>query len=49
MHESERLSTLIGTIYDTALDPRLWVAALEGAKDFVAGGARLEERRRQSQ
>jgi hypothetical protein len=37
MHESERLSTLIGTIYDTALDPRLWVAALDGAKDFVSG------------
>jgi hypothetical protein len=25
MHETERLSALIGDIYDAALDPTLWV------------------------
>ena len=37
MHESERLSTLVGTIYDAALDPSLWIKALDGTKDFVSG------------
>jgi DNA-binding CsgD family transcriptional regulator/PAS domain-containing protein len=39
MIESERLSTLIGTIYDAALDPTLWVEALDGTKEFVGGQA----------
>jgi DNA-binding CsgD family transcriptional regulator len=39
MVEAERLSALIGTIYDAALDPTLWVEALDGTKEFVGGQA----------
>ncbi len=39
MHESERLSALIGDIYDAVLDPTLWVAALDGTNDFVGSQA----------
>jgi DNA-binding CsgD family transcriptional regulator/PAS domain-containing protein len=39
MTEAERLSALIGTIYDAALDPPLWVEALDGTKEFVGGQA----------
>src|SRR5262249_51467002 len=39
MVEAERLSTLVGTIYDAALDPARWVEALDGTKDFVRGQA----------
>jgi hypothetical protein len=39
MHESEQLSALIGTIYDAALDPTLWLEALDGTKNFVSGQA----------
>jgi DNA-binding CsgD family transcriptional regulator len=35
MHESERLSALIGDIYDAALDPALWVDVLGRTGDFV--------------
>jgi DNA-binding CsgD family transcriptional regulator len=35
--ESEHLSTLIGTIYDAALDLERWPQALESARDFVGG------------
>jgi DNA-binding CsgD family transcriptional regulator len=42
MIEVERLSTLIGTIYDAALDSTRWVEALDGTKEFVGGqGAAL--------
>jgi DNA-binding CsgD family transcriptional regulator/PAS domain-containing protein len=37
MDESERLSALIGRIYDAALDPALWVGVLEGAAGFIGG------------
>lgn len=39
MDESERLSALVGNIYDAALDPTLWVEALDGAKAFAGGHA----------
>lgn len=39
MDESERLSKLIGDIYDTALDPSLWAGALESAARFIGGSA----------
>ena len=39
MPEMERLSTLIGDIYDAALDPSLWVNVLGKTKDFVGGQA----------
>ena len=35
----EQLSALIGDIYDAALDPALWPAALRGAASFVGGMA----------
>lgn len=45
MRESERLSALIGHIYDAALDPTLWVDALGEAAQFVGGsGASLYHR-----
>jgi DNA-binding CsgD family transcriptional regulator len=37
--ESERLSALIGDIYDAALDPQLWVPALEKTCEFLRGQA----------
>lgn len=39
MDEAERLSALIGDIYDAALDPSLWVAALGKTRTFVGGSA----------
>jgi DNA-binding CsgD family transcriptional regulator len=39
MHESERLSALIGRIYDATLDPNLWVDVLDEAARFVGGPA----------
>lgn len=35
MHESDRLSALIGDIYDAALDPNLWINVLGRAEAFV--------------
>lgn len=39
MREMERLSTLIGSIYDAALDPTKWTEALGLAAQFVGGCA----------
>jgi DNA-binding NarL/FixJ family response regulator len=39
MLEVEVLSALIAAIYDAALDPELWPAALERIRDFVRGCA----------
>jgi DNA-binding CsgD family transcriptional regulator len=39
MRESERLSALIGRIYDATLDPNLWVDVLDEAARFVGGPA----------
>ena len=39
MHETERLSALIGDIYDAALQPSLWANVLENAAKFVGGPA----------
>jgi DNA-binding CsgD family transcriptional regulator len=37
MDETERLSSLIGNIYDAALDPALWPEVLERASGYVGG------------
>jgi DNA-binding CsgD family transcriptional regulator/PAS domain-containing protein len=39
MWDAEDLSTLIGEIYDAALDPALWPAVLEQSSKFVGGCA----------
>jgi DNA-binding CsgD family transcriptional regulator/PAS domain-containing protein len=39
MRESERLSALIGRIYDAALDPASWVDVLDQTARFVGGPA----------
>ena len=39
MDESVTLSTLIGEIYDTALDSSLWLSVLKNAARFVGGSA----------
>jgi DNA-binding CsgD family transcriptional regulator len=39
LREAERLSALIGVIYDAALDPELWIDVLEKAAKFVGGPA----------
>jgi DNA-binding CsgD family transcriptional regulator/PAS domain-containing protein len=39
VREDERLSELIGDIYDAALDPSLWVDVLDRAARFVGGPA----------
>ena len=39
MDEPERLSALIGDIYDAALDPALWVDVLHKARVFIGGWA----------
>jgi DNA-binding CsgD family transcriptional regulator len=39
MQENERLLTLIGDIYDAALDPALWTPVLGKTRDFVRGQA----------
>jgi DNA-binding CsgD family transcriptional regulator len=41
MHESERLSALIGDVYDAALDPTLWTKVLEDTAGFVGGSAAM--------
>jgi DNA-binding CsgD family transcriptional regulator len=41
MDQREELSTLIGRIYDAALDPTLWTDVLTGIADFVEGHAGL--------
>ena len=35
IHDPEHLSTLIGDIYDAAIDPTRWVDALRKAREFV--------------
>ena len=37
MGELEQVSTLIGNIYDAALDPALWSPVLQRISDFVGG------------
>ena len=39
MREPERLSALVGDIYDAALDPALWVGILANTAAFVGGAA----------
>ena len=39
MQEAEQLSSLIGDIYDAALDPSLWIGALPKCAQFVGGTA----------
>jgi DNA-binding CsgD family transcriptional regulator len=39
MQEVEQVSSLIGDIYDAALDPRLWATVLGRAREFVGGSA----------
>lgn len=39
MHESERLSQLIGNIYDAVLDPTLWVDVLGRTRAYIGGWA----------
>jgi DNA-binding CsgD family transcriptional regulator/PAS domain-containing protein len=39
MHDDEKLSQLIGSVYDAALDPTLWIGVLEEAAGFVGGPA----------
>ena len=39
MDETARLSTVIGNIYDAALDPAVWNTAICEARDFVGGSA----------
>ena len=39
MDETERLSALIGDIYDAALDPALWVDVLRKTRAFIGGWA----------
>ena len=39
MHETERLSALIGDIYDAAVDPSLWIDVLETTADYIGGSA----------
>jgi DNA-binding CsgD family transcriptional regulator len=39
MNEAEIVSALVGSIYDTALDPALWPAALGKVSRFVGGPA----------
>ena len=39
MQEAERLSALIGDIYDAAIDPTLWLNVLKDTAGFVGGSA----------
>lgn len=39
MSEAEVISTLVGGLYDAALDPALWPAALRRTGSFVGGSA----------
>ena len=39
MDQSARLSAVIGSLYDAALDPVVWTTAICEARDFVGGSA----------
>ena len=39
MHDIEKLTVLIGGIYDAALDPQLWTSVLAKTAEFVGGSA----------
>jgi len=39
MNQDERLTRLIGNVYDAAVDPTLWISVLEEAARFVGGPA----------
>ena len=39
LREAERLSALIGEIYDAAIDPTLWLNVLKDTAGFVGGSA----------
>ena len=39
MNQEGRLSTLVGGIYDAALDPAGWPAVLAGVRDFVGAAS----------
>ena len=39
MQQAERMLSLVGDIYDAALDPALWFDVLGNARDFVGGSA----------
>jgi hypothetical protein len=39
MNQDERLTRLIGNIYDAAVDPTLWISVLDAAARFVGGPA----------
>lgn len=39
MDEAQQLSTLIGGIYDAALDPALWPVVLRKATSFTEGSS----------
>lgn len=39
MEEVDQVSSLIGDIYDAALDPALWASVLQRVRDFVGGSA----------
>jgi hypothetical protein len=42
----QRLSLLVGDIYDAAIDPGVWPAALAGTAKFVGGPAARRRYRR---
>jgi DNA-binding CsgD family transcriptional regulator/PAS domain-containing protein len=39
MHKNEELSSLIGDVYDAAIDPSQWQAVLAKTRDFVGGAS----------
>jgi DNA-binding CsgD family transcriptional regulator/PAS domain-containing protein len=39
MQDAETMLSLVGDIYDAALDPALWADVLPGVRDFVGGSA----------
>ena len=39
MHKNEELSSLIGDVYDAAIDPSQWQAVLAKTRDFVGGSS----------
>lgn len=39
MHQSEELSSLIGDVYDAAIDPSLWRGVLAKTREFVGGSS----------
>jgi hypothetical protein len=44
MRDVEQVSSLIGDLYDAALDPRLWIGVLGKARDFLQSPRQLIER-----